>query len=90
MGPQLGRAAVVCVCGVLCGGSLASLFRGGCRPVAGKQRVRAEGCFRIVSDSAGSAGVVSGPTLVVGHGVTLFHCFVLLCSRCFSLYFFLE
>ncbi|MQM04046.1 hypothetical protein Taro_036836, partial [Colocasia esculenta] len=28
------------------------------------RRVRAEGCFRIVFDSAGSAGVVSGPTLV--------------------------
>ncbi|MQM21149.1 hypothetical protein Taro_054182 [Colocasia esculenta] len=40
-------------------------------------RVRAEGCFRIVFDSAGSAGVVSGPTLVVGRGVTLFRCFVL-------------
>ncbi|MQL73428.1 hypothetical protein Taro_005776, partial [Colocasia esculenta] len=43
--------------------------------------VRAEGYFRIVFDSAGSAGVVSGPTLVVGHGVTLFCCFVVLCSR---------
>ncbi|MQM10837.1 hypothetical protein Taro_043737 [Colocasia esculenta] len=28
--------------------------------------VRAEGCFCIVFDSAGSAGVMSGPTLVVG------------------------
>ncbi|MQM23937.1 hypothetical protein Taro_057007 [Colocasia esculenta] len=26
------------------------------------ERVRAEGCFRIMSDSAGSARVVSGPT----------------------------
>ncbi|MQM07459.1 hypothetical protein Taro_040297 [Colocasia esculenta] len=34
-------------------------------------------CFRIVFDSAGSAGVVFGPTLVVGHGITLFP---LLCS----------
>ncbi|MQM21100.1 hypothetical protein Taro_054134 [Colocasia esculenta] len=103
VGPQLDQAAVV-----RCGGSLASLFWGGCRqePVAGEQRsgcisvygsltswrVRgpecfclwalglveiAEGCFRMVSDSTGSAGVVSGPTLVVGRGVTLFRCFVL-------------
>ncbi|MQL88191.1 hypothetical protein Taro_020753 [Colocasia esculenta] len=36
-------------------------------------------CFRIVFDSAGSTGVVFGPTLVVGHGVTLFRCFVVLC-----------
>ncbi|MQL94758.1 hypothetical protein Taro_027421 [Colocasia esculenta] len=39
--------------------------------------VHAEGCFCIVSDSAGSAGVVPGPTVVVGRGVTLFP---LLCS----------
>ncbi|MQL84527.1 hypothetical protein Taro_017036 [Colocasia esculenta] len=38
-------------------------------------------CFRFVFDSAGSAGVVSGPTLVVGRGITLFRCFVVLCSR---------
>ncbi|MQL67798.1 hypothetical protein Taro_000003 [Colocasia esculenta] len=38
-------------------------------------------CFRIVFDSASSAGVVFGPTLVVGHGITLFRCFVVLCSR---------
>ncbi|MQL82304.1 hypothetical protein Taro_014777 [Colocasia esculenta] len=48
------------------------------------RRVRAEGCFRIVFDSAGSAGVVSGRTLVVGHGITLFRCFVVLCSRLFG------
>ncbi|MQL98907.1 hypothetical protein Taro_031623 [Colocasia esculenta] len=41
--------------------------------------VHAEGCFRIMFDSAGSAGVVSSPTLVVGHGVALFHYFVVLC-----------
>ncbi|MQL90144.1 hypothetical protein Taro_022730 [Colocasia esculenta] len=38
-------------------------------------------CFCIVFDSAGFAGVVFGPTLVVGRGVTLFFCFVVLCSR---------
>ncbi|MQM04021.1 hypothetical protein Taro_036810, partial [Colocasia esculenta] len=38
------------------------------------RRVRAEGCFRIVFDSAGSAGVVFDPTLVVGHGITLSYC----------------
>ncbi|MQL72181.1 hypothetical protein Taro_004502, partial [Colocasia esculenta] len=43
--------------------------------------VRAEGYFRMFFDSAGSAGVVSGPTLVVCHGVTLFRCFVVLYSR---------
>ncbi|MQL83704.1 hypothetical protein Taro_016199 [Colocasia esculenta] len=47
-------------------------------------------CFRIVFDFASSAGVVFGPALVVGHGVTLFRCFVVLYSRCFSLYCFLE
>ncbi|MQL91716.1 hypothetical protein Taro_024337 [Colocasia esculenta] len=35
-------------------------------------------CFRIVFDSAGSVEVVYDPTLVVGRGVTLFHCFFLL------------
>ncbi|MQM00051.1 hypothetical protein Taro_032780 [Colocasia esculenta] len=54
------------------------------------RRVHAEGCFRIVFDFAGSAGVVFGPNLVVGRGTTLFHYFVVLCSRCFSLYYFLE
>ncbi|MQM15264.1 hypothetical protein Taro_048206 [Colocasia esculenta] len=39
-------------------------------------RVCAEGCFRIVFDSVGSTGVVSGPTLVVGRGITMFRCFV--------------
>ncbi|MQL83495.1 hypothetical protein Taro_015990 [Colocasia esculenta] len=47
-------------------------------------------CFCIVFDSAGSAGVVFGPTMVVGGGITLFRCFVILCSRCFPLYCFLE
>ncbi|MQM00067.1 hypothetical protein Taro_032800 [Colocasia esculenta] len=47
-------------------------------------------CFRIVCDSAGSAGVVFGPTLVVGRDITLFRYFVVLCSRCFPLYYFLE
>ncbi|MQM02615.1 hypothetical protein Taro_035384, partial [Colocasia esculenta] len=37
--------------------------------------------FRIEFDSAGSTGVVFGPTLVVGHGITLFRYFVVLCSR---------
>ncbi|MQL77253.1 hypothetical protein Taro_009659 [Colocasia esculenta] len=37
-------------------------------------------CFRIVSDSAGFMGVTCGPTLVVGYGITLFCCFVVLCS----------
>ncbi|MQL80198.1 hypothetical protein Taro_012628, partial [Colocasia esculenta] len=43
--------------------------------------LRAKGCFHVVFDSAGSTGVVSGPTLVVGHGVALFYCFIVLCSR---------
>ncbi|MQL74342.1 hypothetical protein Taro_006699 [Colocasia esculenta] len=43
--------------------------------------VCAEGCFHIVFDSAGSAGVVLGWTLVVGHGISLFRCFVALYSR---------
>ncbi|MQM10468.1 hypothetical protein Taro_043362 [Colocasia esculenta] len=34
--------------------------------------------------------VVLGPTLVVGHGISLFRCFVALCSRCFPLYYFVE
>ncbi|MQL88190.1 hypothetical protein Taro_020752 [Colocasia esculenta] len=38
-------------------------------------------CFRIVFDSAGSAGVVFDLTLVVGRGVTLFPCFIVLYSR---------
>ncbi|MQL76600.1 hypothetical protein Taro_008991 [Colocasia esculenta] len=38
-------------------------------------------CFRIVFDSTGSAGVVFGLTLVVGRGITLFRCFVVLYSR---------
>ncbi|MQM08448.1 hypothetical protein Taro_041304 [Colocasia esculenta] len=52
--------------------------------------VCAEGCFRIVFDSASSTRVVFGPTLVVGCGVTLFCYFVVLCGRRFSLYYFLE
>ena len=47
-------------------------------------------CFRIVFDSAGSAGVMLGTTLVVGRGISLFHCFVALCGRHFSLYCFVE
>ncbi|MQL75788.1 hypothetical protein Taro_008149 [Colocasia esculenta] len=43
--------------------------------------VCAKGYFCIVFDSAGSAGVMFGPTLVVGRGVTLFRCFVVLCGR---------
>ncbi|MQL67810.1 hypothetical protein Taro_000140 [Colocasia esculenta] len=40
-------------------------------------------CFSIVFDSTDSAGVVFGPTLVVGHGISLFRCFVVLCGvRC--------
>ncbi|MQM20247.1 hypothetical protein Taro_053265 [Colocasia esculenta] len=31
-----------------------------------------------------------GPTLVVSCGVALFRCFIVLCSRCFPLYYFLE
>ncbi|MQM21702.1 hypothetical protein Taro_054746, partial [Colocasia esculenta] len=38
--------------------------------------VCAEGCFRIVFDSVGSVGVVFGPTLVVGRGISLFRCFL--------------
>ncbi|MQM18289.1 hypothetical protein Taro_051277, partial [Colocasia esculenta] len=40
--------------------------------------VCAEGCFHIVFDFAGSAGVMSGSTLVVGHCITLFRYFFLL------------
>ncbi|MQM20680.1 hypothetical protein Taro_053704 [Colocasia esculenta] len=76
MGPQLGRAAVV-GCVVFCCGSLAALYLGRC-------------CFHIVFDSAGSVGVVFDPTLVVGRGITLFRCFVVLCSTCFPLYYFVE
>ncbi|MQM18824.1 hypothetical protein Taro_051821 [Colocasia esculenta] len=118
VGPQFGRTAVVVV--VLCCGSLASLYQGGCRQesTAGERerwttvpwcrswwhrqvwfpdlvecprcRVCAEGCFRILFDSTGSAGVVFGPTLVVGHGVSLFRYFVVLCGRRFSLYYLVE
>ncbi|MQL79130.1 hypothetical protein Taro_011566 [Colocasia esculenta] len=42
--------------------------------------VCAGGCFRIVFESVGSTGVVFGLTLVVGHGISLFRCFVALCS----------
>ncbi|MQL67894.1 hypothetical protein Taro_000183 [Colocasia esculenta] len=42
--------------------------------------VCAEGCFRIVFDSAGSAGVVFGPTLVVGRAISLFRYFSSLAS----------
>ncbi|MQL83983.1 hypothetical protein Taro_016482 [Colocasia esculenta] len=47
------------------------------------ERVCAEGCFRIVFDSAGFAGVMLGPTLVVGHGISLFRYFVVLCGTCY-------
>ncbi|MQM18859.1 hypothetical protein Taro_051856 [Colocasia esculenta] len=47
-------------------------------------------CFRIVFDSAGSAGVVFGPTLVVVVVFTLFRYFVVLCGRHFPLYCFVE
>ncbi|MQL87057.1 hypothetical protein Taro_019594 [Colocasia esculenta] len=43
--------------------------------------VHVEGCFRIMFDFDVSLGVASGPTLVVGRGVTLFLCFIVLCSR---------
>ncbi|MQM06240.1 hypothetical protein Taro_039061 [Colocasia esculenta] len=49
--------------------------------LGGTGRVCAEGCFRIVFDSAGSARVVLGQTLVVGRGISLFRCFVALNSR---------
>ncbi|MQL69433.1 hypothetical protein Taro_001728 [Colocasia esculenta] len=45
------------------------LCLGGCMPRC---------CFRLVFDSAGSAGVVFGPTLVVDHGITSFRCFFML------------
>ncbi|MQL84397.1 hypothetical protein Taro_016893 [Colocasia esculenta] len=75
----------LCVC-VLYAGSLASLYWGGCRQesVVGELEewpVRVEGCFRIVYDSDVSAGDASSPTLVVGRGVTVFRCFITLCSR---------
>ncbi|MQL97514.1 hypothetical protein Taro_030210 [Colocasia esculenta] len=56
----------------------------------------AKGCFRIVFDSAGSAGIMLGPTRVVGHDISLFRYFVALyrvrcrtvvvaaCSLCIS------
>ncbi|MQL75478.1 hypothetical protein Taro_007849, partial [Colocasia esculenta] len=69
VGPQLGRAAVGCsACGPL------TLWR----TEVAVPMVRAEGCFYILFDSAGSAGVVFGPTLVVGRGIALFHCLFLL------------
>ncbi|MQM23872.1 hypothetical protein Taro_056942 [Colocasia esculenta] len=43
---------------------------------AGSLGVRAEGYFRMFSDSGSFVGAVFGPTLVVGRGVTLFRCFV--------------
>ncbi|MQM07975.1 hypothetical protein Taro_040828 [Colocasia esculenta] len=43
------------------------LYPGGCEPRC---------CFRIVFDSISSLGVMSGPTLVVGRGITLFRCFL--------------
>ncbi|MQM19309.1 hypothetical protein Taro_052311 [Colocasia esculenta] len=47
-------------------------------------------CFRIVFDSAGSAGVVFGLTRVVVKAFLYFCCFVVLCGRRFSLYYFVE
>ncbi|MQM07907.1 hypothetical protein Taro_040754 [Colocasia esculenta] len=55
-----------------------TLFSSGCSV---SLVVHAEGCFHNVFDSAGSAGVAFGPTLVVGRGITLFCYFVVLCSR---------
>ncbi|MQM08476.1 hypothetical protein Taro_041333, partial [Colocasia esculenta] len=61
---QLGRSAVVCGCVLGCD-SLASLYRGGCRRESAAGVLEAwMGCFHILFDSAGSAGVVLGLTLV--------------------------
>ncbi|MQL92012.1 hypothetical protein Taro_024626 [Colocasia esculenta] len=49
-----------------------------------------EGCCHIVFDSAGSTGVVFGPTLVVVEAFLYFRCFVVLCGRHFPLYCFIE
>ncbi|MQM11785.1 hypothetical protein Taro_044694, partial [Colocasia esculenta] len=93
VGPQLGRAATPDCCfgnpflGAIRGGtgvcsSLTSWSVRGTRWLylcaLDLLEVYAKGCFHIVFDFAGSAGVVFGPTLVVGRGVTLFHCFVVL------------
>ncbi|MQM23901.1 hypothetical protein Taro_056971, partial [Colocasia esculenta] len=43
-----------------------------------------------VFDSAGSAGVAFGLTRVVVEAFLCFRYFVVLCSRCFSLYYFIE
>ncbi|MQM15573.1 hypothetical protein Taro_048519 [Colocasia esculenta] len=43
-----------------------------------------------VFECTGSVGVMFGPTLVVVVVFTLFRCFVVLCGRRFSLYFFVE
>ncbi|MQM03530.1 hypothetical protein Taro_036314 [Colocasia esculenta] len=86
MGPQLGRAAVVYVCVFFAlahsphstrevvDSGLTWLLR--CSVNLLSRRVHAEGCFRFVFDSVGSVGVMSGPTLVVGRGITRFRCFV--------------
>ncbi|MQL83968.1 hypothetical protein Taro_016475, partial [Colocasia esculenta] len=55
-----------------------------------RARVCAEGCCRIVFDSAGSAGVVFGPTLVVVEAFLYFRRFVVLCGWRFPLYCFVE
>ncbi|MQM03357.1 hypothetical protein Taro_036136 [Colocasia esculenta] len=78
---MLGGIHIACSLGVPCAGTrllFRNLFLG---VVRGSTGVHAEGCFRILSDSASFAGVVSGPTLVVGRGVTLFRCFAVLYSR---------
>ncbi|MQM19566.1 hypothetical protein Taro_052572 [Colocasia esculenta] len=43
-----------------------------------------------VFDFAGSAGVVLGLTWVAVEAFLCFHCLVVLCGRCFSLYYFVE
>ncbi|MQM01031.1 hypothetical protein Taro_033779 [Colocasia esculenta] len=47
-------------------------------------------CFHNVFDSAGSAGVVFGLTRVVVEAFLYFCYFLVLCSRCFLLYYFVE
>ncbi|MQM15455.1 hypothetical protein Taro_048399 [Colocasia esculenta] len=43
-----------------------------------------------VFDSTGSAGVVFGLTRFVVEAFLYFYCFVVLCSRCYWLYYFVE
>ncbi|MQM08031.1 hypothetical protein Taro_040878, partial [Colocasia esculenta] len=76
VGPQLGRAVVVC--GRACGETflltwLLGVSRGDTWLfLPDLVEVWDVGCL---------CRVVFGPTLVLGHGVTLFRCFVVLCSR---------